>query len=53
MVLKRRTVSALLGLASGTLRAKVAQVVDDTGAPVTDEALKELAPGSTLQALGA
>jgi ERI1 exoribonuclease 2 len=52
VVLKKRSVLSLLGLASGLLRTKIVAVQDHDGAPLTDNTLQELAPGASLRALG-
>ena len=52
VVLKKRSVQALLGLASGQLHTNITEVQDPTGAPLTDTTLQELAPGAALRAVG-
>jgi ERI1 exoribonuclease 2 len=53
VVLKKRAVSALLGLAGGLLRTKIVGFRDPSGAPLTDEALTDLTPHATLVAVSA
>lgn len=48
MVLTKRAMPTLLGLASGEYRRQIVHVTTEDGARVTDEALLELAPGTTL-----
>ncbi|MEZ4426296.1 MAG: 3'-5' exonuclease [Nannocystaceae bacterium] len=48
VVLTKRAMPTLLGLASGEYRRQIVHVTTEDGARVTDEALLELAPGTTL-----
>lgn len=52
VVLKKRAVSSLLGLAGGVLHTKIVGFLH-AGAPVTDASLCDLPPGATLQAIDA
>lgn len=52
VILKKRTLTALLGLASSILRTNITRAVGPHGDLTTDEALFDLLPGATVRALG-